>query len=80
MDLKNLIILIGTLDTQIIKIIKMKKMQVTFEKGKYGRWEQPVYYIIYEHDTIGQEFFYSSDLVAHINDFLNRGFEITIKK
>jgi hypothetical protein len=58
----------------------MKKLVVIFEKAKYGKWEQPVYFIKYEHDTIGQEFFYSNDLVAHINDFLNRGYEITINK
>ena len=56
----------------------MKK--VTFEKGKYGRWEQPIYYIKFEYDTIGQEFFYSNDLVLHINHYLNEGYEIIIKK
>lgn len=57
-----------------------KPQRVTFEKGKYGKWEQPVYYIKFEYDTIGQEFFYSNDLVAHIMYYLNNGYEIVIKK
>ena len=58
----------------------MEKKKVTFEKGKYGRWEQPVYYIKFEDDIIAEEFFYSNDLVLHINHYLNEGYEITIKK
>lgn len=58
----------------------MEKKKVTFEKGKYGKWEQPVYYILFEHDTIGKEFFYSNNLVEHINFYLNDGYEISIKK
>ena len=58
----------------------MEKKKVTFEKGKYGKWEQPVYYIKFEYDTIAQEFFYSNDLVNHITHYLNEGYEIIIKK
>ncbi len=58
----------------------MENKKVTFEKGVYSEWQQPVYYIKFEHDTIGQEFFYSNDLVQHINYYLNEGYEITIKK
>jgi hypothetical protein len=57
-----------------------KPQRVTFEKGKYGKWEQPVYYIKFEYDTIGKEFFYSNDLVTHIMYYLNNGYEIVIKK